>query len=122
MDKQGYIRAPTSMHAGCTKRPGPIPMTAQDDPGIAAKLSFLRTCVGQPVQTIETHMSWLVLGPERVLKLKKPVRYPFLDFTTPALREANARAYRDAQRSTMGMGASTWANCAATVSSTVRSC
>lgn len=68
-------------------------MTAQDaTPDVAAKLGFLCTCVGQPVQTIETHMSWLVLGPERVLKLKKPVRYPFLDFTTLALREANARA------------------------------
>jgi aminoglycoside phosphotransferase family enzyme len=29
----------------------------------------------------ETHMSWLFLTPERVYKLKKPVRYPFLDFT-----------------------------------------
>jgi aminoglycoside phosphotransferase family enzyme len=69
-----------------------VPATHQDDtPGIAAKLGFLRTRVGQPVQTMETHMSWLVLGPERVLKLKKPVRYPFLDFSTLALREANAR-------------------------------
>lgn len=66
-------------------------MHRDDTPGIAAKLGFLRTCVGQPVQTIETHMSWLMLGPERVLKLKKPVRYPFLDFSTLALREANAR-------------------------------
>lgn len=72
--------------------PSMVPVTHRDDtPGIAAKLDFLRTCVGQPVQTIETHMSWLVLGPERVLKLKKPVRYPFLDFSTLALREANAR-------------------------------
>src|SRR5665647_1076667 len=72
--------------------PSMVPVTHRDDtPGIAAKLDFLRTCVGQPVQTIETHMSWLVLGPEQVLKLKKPVRYPFLDFSTLALREANAR-------------------------------
>jgi aminoglycoside phosphotransferase family enzyme len=30
----------------------------------------------------ETHMSWLFLTHDRVYKLKKPVRYPFLDFTT----------------------------------------
>lgn len=30
----------------------------------------------------ETHMSWLFLGTDRVYKLKKPVRYPFLDFSS----------------------------------------
>ncbi|MBY3095204.1 hypothetical protein HFO72_31185 [Rhizobium laguerreae] len=34
----------------------------------------------------ETHMSWLFLGVERVYKLKKPVRYSFLDFSSVALR------------------------------------
>lgn len=60
-------------------------------PDLSAKLNYLQSCVGEPVQTIETHMSWVVLGPERVLKLKKPVRYPFLDYSTLAAREANAR-------------------------------
>lgn len=69
------------------------PATPGDEnmPDLAAKLRFLRTCAGEPVRTIETHMSWLVLGPEQVLKLKKPVRYPFLDFSTLALREVNTR-------------------------------
>jgi hypothetical protein len=40
------------------------------------------------VETIETHMSWLFVAGEQVLKLKKPVRYPFLAFSTPAAREA----------------------------------
>ncbi|NRB51841.1 MAG: phosphotransferase [Saprospiraceae bacterium] len=31
---------------------------------------------------IETHISWLLLGPEHVLKIKKPVQYSFLDFST----------------------------------------
>ena len=43
------------------------------------------------VETIETHMSWVFLAGDHVLKLKKPVRYPFLDFSTPAAREAACR-------------------------------
>lgn len=31
---------------------------------------------------IETHISWVFLTPERVYKIKKPVRYTFLDFST----------------------------------------
>ena len=31
---------------------------------------------------VETHISWLLLGPEHVLKIKKPVQYSFLDFST----------------------------------------
>ncbi len=38
------------------------------------------------VEVRETHMSWLFLTGERVYKLKKPVRHPFLDFSTRALR------------------------------------
>ncbi|RPH65693.1 MAG: hypothetical protein EHM83_05785 [Burkholderiales bacterium] len=36
-------------------------------------------------------MSWVIVAGERVLKMKKPVRYPFLDFSTPRLRERNCR-------------------------------
>ena len=43
------------------------------------------------VETIETHMSWVFVVGEHVVKLKKPVRYPFLDFSTPAAREACCR-------------------------------
>lgn len=44
-----------------------------------------------PVETIETHMSWVFRSAGDVLKLKKPVRYPFLDFSTLAAREASCR-------------------------------
>jgi len=68
-----------------------------DTPGIESKLRYLESTlapagVAEPVRRIETHMSWLLLGGERVLKLKKPVRFPFLDFTTVQARERNARA------------------------------
>ncbi len=33
-------------------------------------------------QLIETHISWLLLGPEFVYKIKKPVKLTFLDFST----------------------------------------
>lgn len=39
----------------------------------------------------ETHMSWIFLAGKFVYKLKKPVKYSFLDFSTLELREANCR-------------------------------
>ncbi|MFA6549263.1 MAG: aminoglycoside phosphotransferase, partial [Candidatus Margulisiibacteriota bacterium] len=35
----------------------------------------------------ETHISWVIIGPKYTLKIKKPVRFSFLDFTTPAKRK-----------------------------------
>ncbi len=56
------------------------------------KLHFLQSADACPlagpwVDRIETHMSWVFLSKDRVLKLKKPVRYPFLDFSTVERRE-----------------------------------
>jgi aminoglycoside phosphotransferase family enzyme len=56
-------------------------------PDIEAKLHFLRTqqAYGEsaaPPECIETHMSWVFLVGDQVYKLKKPVRFPFLDFST----------------------------------------
>jgi aminoglycoside phosphotransferase family enzyme len=61
------------------------------EPPIADKVRFLADPAAYPhkpraVEARETHMSWVFLAGDRVLKLKKPVRYPFLDFSTPALR------------------------------------
>ena len=94
--------------------------SVNDAPGIEAKLHYLQSALalaggGEPVRRIETHMSWVLLGGERVLKLKKPVRYPFLDFTTVHLRECNARAElrlnrRLAPRVYLGLLALQWDN------------
>ncbi len=43
------------------------------------------------VETKETHMSWVFLTDGHVYKLKKPVRYPTLDFSTLKAREFNCR-------------------------------
>jgi aminoglycoside phosphotransferase family enzyme len=66
-------------------------------PSIEAKVRFLsdrRAYDGQttPVVVRETHMSWVFLTRDRAYKLKKPVRFPYLDFSTLRLREGACRA------------------------------
>jgi aminoglycoside phosphotransferase family enzyme/gluconate kinase len=39
------------------------------------------------IEVVQTHISIVVLAPEHVFKLKKPVKLPFLDFSTPAARK-----------------------------------
>lgn len=61
------------------------------------KVAFLSTTGAYPypvdeVIRRETHMSWVFLAGERVYKLKKPVLFPYLDFSTLARREAACRA------------------------------
>jgi aminoglycoside phosphotransferase family enzyme len=46
----------------------------------------------QQVDTIETHMSWVFLTERHAYKLKKPVHYDFLDFSTIAARHADCAA------------------------------
>lgn len=58
------------------------------------KVAFLCSPESYPerpprVDLIETHMSWVFLTQRLVYKLKKPVRYDFLDFSTLASRRHN---------------------------------
>ncbi len=70
----------------------------QDDPAsLRRKVSFLsrrETYVPAPENVIvrETHMSWVFMAGHRVYKLKKPVRLPYLDFSTLERRAAAANA------------------------------
>ena len=64
---------------------------ASHDISLDSKLAFLRQPGSYPettyrVEAIETHMSWVFLTKDFAYKLKKPVRYDFLDFSTPAAR------------------------------------
>ncbi len=66
------------------------------EPSTADKVRFLSAPEAYPhapasVTVLETHMSYVFLAGERVYKLKKPVRYPFLDFSTLGAREHNCR-------------------------------
>jgi aminoglycoside phosphotransferase family enzyme len=67
-------------------------LAGQREPLLADKVLFLADPAAyshEPptVEVRETHMSWVFLAGDRVFKLKKPVRYPFLDFSTLARRK-----------------------------------
>ncbi len=74
----------------------PDPPTAGSDAraraaDLAAKVAFLSQPRSYPEPTaqvvpVETHMSWVFLLDTHAYKLKKPVRLPYLDFSTVALR------------------------------------
>lgn len=70
-----------------------------DVPSIAERLQFLAApatyratdAEASSVEIVETHMAWVFLAGERVWKLKKPVRAPYLDYSTLAAREHACR-------------------------------
>jgi len=66
-------------------------------PSLADKVAFLmrRDAYRPPVAELtrhETHMSEVFLAGDKAYKLKKPVRFPYLDFSTLSRREAACRA------------------------------
>ncbi|BEP55517.1 bifunctional aminoglycoside phosphotransferase/ATP-binding protein [Variovorax sp. V118] len=54
---------------------------------VEALREALRRETGQPVALVETHISWVLLTQTLALKLKKPVRLPFLDFGSVQARK-----------------------------------
>jgi aminoglycoside phosphotransferase family enzyme len=62
--------------------------------GIDEKVAFLSTPSAYPeqpgaVEVIETHMSWVFLTDAHAYKLKKPVQYECLDYTSLEARQRN---------------------------------
>jgi hypothetical protein len=56
-------------------------------------LAFLANLSGAPApRRIDTHAAYVFLFPERVLKVKRAVRFPFLDYSTLAQRKAACEA------------------------------
>ena len=53
---------------------------------------------GGAVERVDTHASCVFLAGERAFKLKRAVRYSYLDYSTVALREAACRAEYDINR------------------------
>lgn len=47
----------------------------------------LQRLTGAPVALLQTHISWVLLTARLAFKLKKPVRLPFVDFSSAARRE-----------------------------------
>ncbi len=65
-------------------------------PDLAAKIAGMRESTTYPerpsrIEVIETHMSYVFLTPEHAYKLKKPVHYDYLDFSTLEARAHNCR-------------------------------
>jgi aminoglycoside phosphotransferase family enzyme len=65
--------------------------TGRDAPTLEDKLAFLRRAGSYPdqpvrIEAVETHMSWVFLTDTHAWKLKKPVRTPYLDFSTVRAR------------------------------------
>ncbi len=70
------------------------PLPRARAPDLAAKVALLRQPQTYPdapsrIDTVETHMSWVFLTERHAYKLKKPVRYAYLDFSTRAARRHN---------------------------------
>ncbi|WP_434624909.1 AAA family ATPase [Azospirillum sp. B2RO_4] len=55
---------------------------------VIAFLGDPRTHGGQPVERIDTHAALVFLAGDRALKLKRAVRYPYLDYSTVEKRRA----------------------------------
>ena len=77
--------------------PGDFLTAAVRAPTLEQKVEFLSrsSAYAQPATGVirrETHMSWVFLTDDQVYKLKKPVRFPYLDFSNLRRREAACRA------------------------------
>ncbi len=49
---------------------------------VAALALALERSTGAPIERVETHLSWLLLGRELAWKIKKPLTLPFVDFAS----------------------------------------
>lgn len=67
-------------------------MITEDQAAIIEFLSAPATHGGAPVERIDTHASVVVLAGERAYKLKRAVRFDYLDFSTPERRRAMCEA------------------------------
>ena len=67
-------------------------MGAQDQAAVIAFLADPASHDGHAVQRIDTHASIVFLAGDHAFKLKRAVRFSYLDYSTPALREQACRA------------------------------
>src|SRR5438034_514818 len=91
-DGWGGVRLMEPNSSSSSGEPQPIPA---DDQSEAIAFLSRRQSYGAdagPVQRIETHASLVFLAGDRAYKLKRAVRFSYLDYSTAALREAACRA------------------------------
>ncbi|MCK7498563.1 MAG: hypothetical protein MZW92_54000 [Comamonadaceae bacterium] len=67
-------------------------MVTPDEQALARSARLVNALVermqrdGQAPRLVQTHISWVLLAGDHAWKIKKPVRFGFLDFSTPAAR------------------------------------
>lgn len=64
--------------------------TAAREPGLPAKVAFLRGHCGPGDEALETHFAWVVLAGPFAYKLRKPVRRGTMDYSTLEARRRDA--------------------------------
>ena len=75
-----------------------IAKSADSQDAVFALLGDPATYGGAAVRRCETHAAVVFLAGDRALKVKRAVRYPFLDYSTLARREAACRAELEINR------------------------
>lgn len=80
-------------HARASRPRADVP-TAEKVAFLAEPASYPAAEIGtaNAIEVHETHMSWVFLTPLHAWKLKKPVRYPFLDFSSIGARRRDCEA------------------------------
>ena len=78
-------------------RPPHVSTRPEQAASLETKLDFLGRPAAYPeapsrVEAVETHMSWVFLTDTHAYKLKKPVRYDYLDFSTVEARRLDCEA------------------------------
>jgi aminoglycoside phosphotransferase family enzyme/predicted kinase len=76
----------------------PTPDTSVSEQRRAFRAWLRRQAGDVPLQFVETHVSILGMSPDRVWKLKKAVRFSFVDLSTAELRRRNAHREVDLNR------------------------
>src|ERR1700687_2099873 len=72
--------------------------TIESQHGVFALLGQPATHGGVPVRRIDTHAAAVFLAGQRALKVKRAVRYPYLDFSTLEKRKGACEAELDVNR------------------------
>src|SRR5262245_3809021 len=75
-----------------------MPKRAQDDQ--SEVIEFIKSKLGSEVELVTTHASIIFLAGDRAFKLKRAVRYPYLDFSTPRKRLSCCQAELELNRRT----------------------
>src|SRR5665647_3841066 len=75
-----------------------VPMNEDEQQAVVGFLGDPATHGGAPVERIVTHAARVFLAGARALKIKRAVRFPFLDYSTLAKRQAACAAEIEVNR------------------------